>query len=364
MAKNESLALINVLKKINDFGSIVVTRGFEQKEILSNLEIIDNSQERVIVLKHRNNNIFALIAETLWVLGGRNDLEFLQHYLPRASEFSDDGETWRAAYGPRLRDWYGVDQFKEVARLINQDSNTKRAAMLIFDPAKDYVETKDVPCNNWLHFMARDSKLHLNVTVRANDAIWGFGGINMFEWSFLHEMMSFWTNQEIGQLSWFTGTMHVYERHYNNISKILNAFKGKTLYDFGFTSPKFSTPIDKFDEMMDNVFELEKNMRINPSVEILNEINKIDDALIQQCMLMLFIYNSYLSGCTKTDLNNFVQQMPESDFKIAAIEYFIRKIKDESLFLLTDKEKEFFNFYWLENVDVNTTIGKELVYEK
>ncbi len=42
-----------------------------KKEILSSLITIDNPNERAIVLKNRNNNIFALIAETLWVLGGK-----------------------------------------------------------------------------------------------------------------------------------------------------------------------------------------------------------------------------------------------------------------------------------------------------
>ncbi|MED3945082.1 thymidylate synthase [Priestia megaterium] len=365
MAKNETFALINVLQKINENGLKVVTRGFEQKEVLSNLEVIDNPNERVIVLKHRNNNIFALIAETLWVLGGRDDLDFLQHYLPRASEFSDDGKVWRAAYGPRLRNWYGVDQFKEVARLINQDENTKRAAMIIYDPAKDYIDTKDVPCNNWLHFMARDGKLNLNVSVRANDAIWGFGGINMFEWSVLHEMMSFWTNKETGKLSWFTGTMHVYSRHYQTSSKILESFKGKTLYDFDFHSPKFSTPLNSFDSLMENVFKLENQMRKNPKLDILDEIYKINDELIQQSMLMLLIYNLYKNNCSKNTLRDLVHQLPSSDFKIAAIEYLTRRFNDKSLFLLSDKEKEFFDYYWSEEQEnkVERELG-ELVYAK
>ena len=102
---NQTEALVQVLREIDNNGREVTTRGFTQKEILSSLITIDNPNERAIVLKNRNNNIFALIAETLWVLGGRNDLGFLSHYLPRAIDFSDDGLTWRAAYGPRLRNW-------------------------------------------------------------------------------------------------------------------------------------------------------------------------------------------------------------------------------------------------------------------
>ena len=168
---NQTEALVQVLREIDNNGREVTTRGFTQKEILSSLITIDNPNERAIVLKNRNKNIFALIAETLWVLGGRNDLGFLSHYLPRAIDFSDDGLTWRAAYGPRLRNWYGIDQFETIIDRINEDTYTKRAVMTIFDPQLDFVETKDVPCNNWLHFMSRDNKLNLDVVVRANDAI-------------------------------------------------------------------------------------------------------------------------------------------------------------------------------------------------
>lgn len=127
MEKNVTYSLINVLRNIRDNGSPVVTRGKEQVEVLSQLLRIKSPLERVIVTPHRNNSIFALIAETFWVLGGRNDLGYLTHYLPRASDFSDDGKTWRAAYGPRLRNWYGVDQFQQVASLLRADPNTKRA---------------------------------------------------------------------------------------------------------------------------------------------------------------------------------------------------------------------------------------------
>ncbi|TRB19709.1 thymidylate synthase [Rhizobium rhizogenes] len=136
MEKNVTYSLINVLRNIRDNGSPVVTRGNEQVEVLSQLLRIKSPLERVIVTPHRNNNIFALIAETFWVLGGRNDLGYLTHYLPRASDFSDDGKTWRAAYGPRLRNWYGVDQFQQVASLLRADPNTKRAVTRIRNPRR------------------------------------------------------------------------------------------------------------------------------------------------------------------------------------------------------------------------------------
>ena len=119
MARNVTYALHDGLQRILQSGEVIVVRGSEVKELRPHTIHVERPLERLYVVPHRNNNIFAAIAEVLWVVAGRNDVAFLVPYLKRAPEFSDDGTTWRAAYGPRLRNWHGVDQFQEVARLIN-----------------------------------------------------------------------------------------------------------------------------------------------------------------------------------------------------------------------------------------------------
>ncbi len=342
---NQTEALVQVLREIDNNGREVTTRGFTQKEILSSLITIDNPNERAIVLKNRNNNIFALIAETLWVLGGRNDLGFLSHYLPRAIDFSDDGLTWRAAYGPRLRNWYGIDQFETIIDRINEDTYTKCAVMTIFDPQLDFVETKDVPCNNWLHFMSRDNKLNLDVVVRANDAIWGFGGINAFEWSVLLQLMSYWTKLEVGSMTWYTSTMHVYSRHYTRYKKIIDSYTGITPYTNGFRTLEFSTPFKEFSDLLQNCFLLEKLEREQVNDELYTKIcTEITDPMFSVWMRLLFVYNAYLQGKDSEELNRYFQNIPECDLKISALEFFYRKGIELNL---TVKERKFFERYSL-----------------
>ena len=149
MTRNITDSLLEILKEIDENGEVIIARGQEQREVLSKLTKIERPYERFLVLPGRNNNVFAQIAETAWVLAGRDDLSFLSHYLPRASDFSDDGKTWRAAYGPRIRRWGGqIDQVKEVVERLREDPFTKRAVASIFDPSSDFIETRDVPCNN------------------------------------------------------------------------------------------------------------------------------------------------------------------------------------------------------------------------
>lgn len=84
MNRNITAALVNTLDNILNNGMRVGSRDQEQMEVLSTLTKIQYPTERFLVLPYRNNNVFAQVAETLWVLSGRNDLAFLNHYLPRA----------------------------------------------------------------------------------------------------------------------------------------------------------------------------------------------------------------------------------------------------------------------------------------
>lgn len=146
VVKNFQQGFIETLKEILDNGASVTVRDQKTKELQTMVMEIQNPCDRIICMPHRNNNIFATIAETLWVLGGRNDIAFLSRYLPRAADFSDDGLVWRAGYGARLRNWHKVDQIFQNIELLNEDKTSRRAVMSIFDPAEDFVDSKDVPC--------------------------------------------------------------------------------------------------------------------------------------------------------------------------------------------------------------------------
>lgn len=335
--RNVSYAFIDAVKKVEKCGKIIFPRGFKSKELIAQKLTVYHPKERVVIIPYRYNNIFASIAETIWVLGGRNDLFYLEHYLPRARDFSDDQKTWRGAYGPRLRNWRGVDQIKEVYKILRQE-DSKRAVISLFDPFLDYTDSKDIPCNNWLQFLKRDNKLFLNVTVRANDLFWGFSGINSFEWSVLQEMMSFWTNTQTADLTFFIGSLHFYERHFKYIDNMLSSFSNKTIYEYGFPSLKFSTPLKDFDEVLLYWFKLENEIRIYGQ-EVFKDTENLKDDFLRSSLQMLIIYNEFLNSASEAKIKKLISNLPKSDFKIAAMEFFYRKYKDIS-FLSIEKEEE------------------------
>lgn len=317
------------------------------KELILRTITIRHPELRCYVLPHRNDNIFAKIAETLWVMAGRNDIAFLSKYLPRAVDYSDDGKTWRAGYGQRMRRYgqemaipapddllvrYSTDQLDSVVRCLQDDRYSRRAVMSLWDPCTDYNKTKDIPCNDWLDFIIRPNKdgideLHLNIGQRSSDLMWGFSGINTFEFSILQTLLARWLQCKVGTLNYNITSLHVYERHYKRLADIVKAYTYQTIYSYGVPtvdSSPFTTyntameGLHAFDRHLQDFFELEQHL---PA-----KLFALPDTFLNRCLYMLQAYDLWCNykPIIHSDLIDCLSDMPDDDFKLAAIEYVAR----------------------------------------
>lgn len=282
------------------------SRNGSMKELLMNQFTISNPVRRYITVKGRKVSLAAQIAETMWVLSGRNDVEFLSNYLPRAKDFSDDGSTWRGGYGPRLRN-YGdfVDQLQLAVDRLKSDPDTRQAVVMIYDPRIDSDPGKDIPCNNWIHFIQRDGRLHAHVTIRSNDLIWGWSGINQFEWSVLLEIMAAMVGARIGTITYSTTSLHLYEHHYKKAEKIYEsnpkgiAWLFYELIDSGLNGAMFEIPSDidsfdweDFDGLADHWFAIEAGIRTGylDNEEALRLIEAFPEPMLQSFLKIIFLW--------------------------------------------------------------------------
>lgn len=345
--------------------STVIVKDSETREFLHRNFTILHPEERVMVVKHRNDNIFAKIAETMWVLAGRNDMHFLSHYLPRAPQWADDKEHWRAGYGPRLREWSeyywesahpnnkpgwmktSVDQIAKCYNLLLSNPDTRQAVITLWDPAQDWVSSKDIPCNNWLHFMIRDNKLHLAVSVRSNDLVWGFSGINFFEWSVLQEMMAYSLGVEIGQMNWFASSFHVYAHHYERLYNITQdtGQMAKSIYREGIPRLQWDTRFPFLDGVLNSFIHYEAQVREDWKLGWTGSPMLGQNSFIHTCLTLLTAYNAYLQEARPDEVATVLNILDSSDLRIAAIEYFLRKYDDRLPFTaslnLSDVEEEY-----------------------
>lgn len=334
--KNSTDAFVAALAMVKEHGDIVSPRGMETKELLNQKIVIINPTQRCIILPERNDDIVAKVAETIWQLAGRDDIEWLSRYLPRAREFSDDGSIWRGAYGPRLRKWSGhptiIDQVKYVARKLIDDPDTRQAVISIWNPAIDCHPGKDIPCNNWLHFYIRDGKLNLNIAQRSSDVVWGFSGIDAFSWSVLHEMMAHWTRTQVGDFTYFISSLHVYERHYKKLDAILEAYADRTIYDFDPPSVEYYGSLTDLDAELDNMFKIERALsQVGWSSELEHMIDcwEEENELFYTFLLILAMGNyAKMKDHNSVQLAHIINLMPPSDFRMAAVEWVSRRSLD------------------------------------
>jgi len=372
--RNINDALRGNLKLLLKEGKVVESRNGKTLELNSFAFQIEKPSEKFMFIPGRANNPFATIAETIWVLGGRNDVEYLEFYLPRAKDFSDDGLVWRGGYGPRIRNWQGkVDQVKEVIRLFKEDRNTRRAVIAIFDPVQDFCETKDEPCNILLTFLIRENKLHATITLRSNDAIWGFSGINAFEWSTLMELIASQVNAEVGTLTFMVGSFHLYEPHWSRAETILNKPLKKCPQDFGLEDASFtSESLDKIDISLHNFFSLEEGMRQG---YIDNIALKIKDVYLADCFDMLTVYHLYKKDCPLVEMAEYLNDVAITSpvMALAGVDFFARQLKkqgltEEFLTLIDIDDNGFLDYYYSKTVqefDINILFNHlKILHEK
>lgn len=195
-------------------------RGFRFKELNNVSWELMTSRPLLPWLSSRKIHVFQLMAETLWVLSGQERIAFLQHYIPSAASFSDDGVTWPGAYGPRLHAAVGMTE-----ELLVNDPETRRAYIPIHYPSdlSRIGSSRDIPCNVGIQFYLTGQYLNLVRFCRSNDLLFGYA-INHFEFSVLMAVLaarlSSRLNYEImpGKHINHVTSLHVYEDKYEQMT--------------------------------------------------------------------------------------------------------------------------------------------------
>lgn len=199
-----------VFGRILDKGEpISPTRG-GALELTGVLLELKNPRARISRTETRGR-MFSVLGELLWYLSGSSSLEFIQYYLRKYKDESDDGETIYGAYGPRLFAKNGkIDQIKNITRLLQNNPNSRRAVIQLFD-AKD-ISTKrtTIPCTCTIQFFNRKNRLDMSVAMRSNDAFIGLAH-DVFAFTMLQELVARSLNIRLGKYKHFVGSLHLYE---------------------------------------------------------------------------------------------------------------------------------------------------------
>jgi len=289
-------ALPYLCKSVLENGDPVESRNGLTKEVIMTQFSLANPDNPYITVPGRKVSLPAQIAEVMWILAGRNDIEWLSHYLPRAAQFSDDGKHWRGGYGPRLRSFggtfEGIDQLKHVVELLKADPETRRAVFQIYDPSIDTEPGKDIPCNNWVHFLPREGVLHAHVAIRSNDLFWGWSGINAFEWTILTEVVAALSGLERGSLTFSISSLHLYDHKWDRAAALAKQV-GRPEQAHT-ESPKFqySGTVGQFDALVGEWFKVEGQIRKGGiSSALLHQIDTFPEPMFRSWLRVLLAWH-------------------------------------------------------------------------
>jgi len=181
--------------------------------------IYNHPEERVLFDPKRDANPFFHLMESIWMIAGRRDVDFVAKFASNMKEYSDDGVILRGAYGYRWRHWFGVNQIYWVIDHLMDYPESRRAVVSMWDSDKDIKAvnegTKDVPCNTAIYFTIRDDRLDMTVTNRSNDIIWGCYGANAVHMSFLQEYVALKLGVKLGKYYQISNDWHIYANHYH-----------------------------------------------------------------------------------------------------------------------------------------------------
>ncbi len=226
--ENFTKAYPKINEEILNTGLITDSRNGKTSELLSYLTTVTNPAQMCTGGYGRKMNIFFLLAEAFWIWGGRKDVKYLEFFNSRMSEFSDDGKSFAAPYGYRLRHWGkysfqdesqfseihmlndGEDQIRTILQMLKADPETRRAVASIWNPDFDLgVQSKDLPCNDTLFFKLRQDKLHLTIANRSNDLHWGLP-TNIFQFGFILRSMAKILGVGVGNQNHLSDSLHIY----------------------------------------------------------------------------------------------------------------------------------------------------------
>ena len=161
------------------------------------------------------------IAELMAYVAGWDDVAWLARFNKNIGQFSDDGITFRGAYGPRMA-WSWATLFE----LLERDPDTRQAICQIYTPDDLTVESKDKPCNTSFQLQVIDGFLHMTVYQRSCDLVWGFP-YDHFSFCTILILMANQLNLLPGTVTRLMANAHVYEPHaqFYGIERVMKAME-------------------------------------------------------------------------------------------------------------------------------------------
>ena len=194
-----------IIENVLRHGATSSPRGHKTYEVLGARLSLRDGRRNLIANPYRGLNYYFQVAEWLWMLLGHNDVSTISRYNSRIAEFSDDGVTFRGAYGPKL-----TEQLPYVLAKLKSDSDSRQAIITLW--RENPASSRDVPCTVAFQFMLRNDAVQMITFMRSND-VWLGLPYDLFNFTRIQGYVAAALDVETGTYTHMVGSLHLYDQH-------------------------------------------------------------------------------------------------------------------------------------------------------
>lgn len=216
-------AWIRDLEHVFKYGDKVSPRGMLIAEVVCLTSVVSMSNPIIFNAKRKLGYKF-MAAEAAWILSGDDRVESIKPYSKDIANFSDDGERFFGAYGPKVK-----EQLPFVVAALHQDPDSRQAVINIWRESPG--PSKDIPCTLSLQFLVRQSTIHCVASMRSSD-LWLGHPYDIFNFSAISFFILLELNKirvengdypiVLGNLYLTAGSKHIYERNFADVQKVID----------------------------------------------------------------------------------------------------------------------------------------------
>lgn len=318
VSRNVNDALILGLKAVSEEGMLRDSRNGPVRVFESPVTTVyERPDERVVFFPERDANPFFHFMEGLWMIAGRNDVEWISRFNASIANYSDDGVTFHGAYGYRWRKHFGMDQLDIIAELLRQNPDDRRIVLQMWDPKVDLARGgKDFPCNTAVKFRIVDGRLDMTVENRSNDMIWGAYGANAVHFSMLQEYMAAKIGVRLG---------HYWQVSTNFHSYVNTLEKHKDLITLEPTSP-YHYGVEPFPMVNTDITTWEQDLEVFMAAG--DTIMGYKDTFFKRVAVPMYrSWNAFKEKKHQMAVNILENECVAADWSRAAVEWIQRRMK-------------------------------------
>lgn len=208
---NMTRAWKNLLREVLQDGREVSPRGRLTKELPQRTTVVDMRQP-VLISEARGLSYKFMAAEAFWILSGDDRVDGIAPFNKNIAAFSDDGERFFGAYGPKI-----VGQLDYVVQKLVEDTDSRQAGLTIW--RENPPTSKDIPCTVAIFFSIRSQRLNCHTFMRSSDC-WLGVPYDVFNFSMVSHLVCarLWGRGKRitpGKLYLTAASAHLYEENFD-----------------------------------------------------------------------------------------------------------------------------------------------------